>query len=90
MVTRGGVPSSLTMVPVAVPSPMVVPALALESRTVKFSSTSGPTSPSTLTVIVVLVSPLAKLTWPESGAKAVKSPPPRRTARCRRRPNNRR
>ena len=73
MVTSGGGPSSLTMVPVAVASEMVAPTLGLVRVTVKFSSPSGPMSPSTLNVTVAVVSPLAKLTWPESGESAVKS-----------------
>jgi len=58
----------------------------LERSTVKFSSPSGPTSPSMLRVIVAVVSPSAKLTWPDSGVAGVKSlasasngPPPKET-----------
>ena len=74
-VTRVGVPelSSLRMVLVAVAVPMVVPALGLDSVTVKFSLGSTVASPATLTVIVLLVSPAAKLTVPVGKAPPVKS-----------------
>jgi hypothetical protein len=56
-VTSVGVaaPSSLRMVLVAAAVPMVVPALGLDSVTVKFSLGSTVASPATLTVIVLLV-----------------------------------
>ena len=74
-VTRVGVaaPSSLRMVPVAAAVPMVVPALGFDSVTVKFSPGSTVLSPATLTVIVLLVSPAAKLTVPVGNTPPVKS-----------------
>ena len=74
--TRVGVaaPSSLRMVPAAVAVPMVVPALGFDSVTLKFSPGSTALSPATLTVIVLPVSPAAKLTVPVGKAPPVKSP----------------
>ena len=61
------------MVPVAVAVPMAVPALALLSDTVKPSSGSTVLSPATNTVMVLLVSPAAKVTVPEGSAPPTKS-----------------
>ena len=65
--------SSLRIVPVAVAVVMVYPAEGVESVTVKPSSGSIVESPRTLTVIVVLVSPAAKLTVPVGSAPPAKS-----------------
>ena len=62
--------SSLRMVPVAVAVPMVVPALGLDSVSVKPSVDSTAVSPATLTVMVLLVSPAAKLTVPVGNTAA--------------------
>ena len=74
-VTSVGVvaPSSLRIVPVAAAVPMTVPALGLDSVTVKFSLGSTVASPATLTVIALLVSPAAKLTVPVGRTPPVKS-----------------
>ena len=61
------------MVLVAAAVPREVPALGLDSVTVKFSLDSTVASPATLTVIVLLVSPAAKLTVPLGKAPPVKS-----------------
>ena len=53
--------------------PMVVPALGLDRATVKFSADSTVLSPATFTVMVLLVSPAAKLTVPVGKAPPVKS-----------------
>ena len=52
---------------------MVVPALGLDSVTVKPSLGSTVASAATLTVIVLVVSPAAKLTVPVGKAPPVKS-----------------
>ena len=65
--------SSLRMVLVAAAVAMVVPALGLDSVTVKFSLGSTVASPAMLTVMVLLVSPAAKLTVPVGKAPPAKS-----------------
>ena len=65
--------SSFRIVPDAAAVPIVVPAEALERVTVKPLSGSTVLSPATLTVMVLLVSPAAKLTVPEGSAPPVKS-----------------
>ena len=61
------------MVPVAVAVPMAVPALALLNDTVKPSSDSKVLSPATSTVMILLVSPAAKLTVPVGSTPPTKS-----------------
>src|SRR5919106_714187 len=61
------------MVLVAAAVTMVVPALGLDSVTVKFSLDSTAVSPATFTVIVLLVSPAAKLTVPVGNTPPAKS-----------------
>ena len=53
--------------------PIAVPALGLDSVTVKFSADSTVLSPATLTVMVLLVSPAAKLTVPVGNTPPAKS-----------------
>src|SRR5918992_4727377 len=65
--------SSLRMVPEAAAVPIAVPALGLDSVTVKFSPGSTVLSPATLTVMVLLVSPAAKLTVPVGNTPPAKS-----------------
>ena len=65
--------SSLRMVPVAVAVPMAVPALGFDSVSVKPSVDSTTVSPATFTVIVLLVSPAAKLTVPVGNTPPAKS-----------------
>ena len=65
--------SSFRIVPDAAAVPIVVPADALDSVTVKPLSGSTVLSPATLTVMVLLVSPAAKLTVPEGSAPPTKS-----------------
>ena len=65
--------SSLRMVPAAAAVPMAVPALGLDSVTAKFSADSTVLSPATLTVMVLLVSPAAKLTVPVGNTPPAKS-----------------
>src|SRR3954453_870153 len=62
------------MVEEAVPVPMVAPT-GLESTTSKVSSGSTVVSPATLTGIVLLVSPAAKLTVPDGKTAPAKSDP---------------
>ena len=59
--------------PVAVAVPMAVPALGLDSVSVKPSVDSTAVSPATFTVIVLLVSPAAKLTVPVGNTPPAKS-----------------
>ena len=61
------------MVPVAAAVPMTVPALGLDKVTVKSSPGSTVLSPATFTVMVLLVSPAAKLTVPVGSTPPVKS-----------------
>src|SRR4051794_13177115 len=61
------------MVPVALAVPRVAPVEGLESLTVKPSFGSTVLSPATLTVMVLLVSPAAKLMLPEGSTPPVKS-----------------
>src|SRR6478609_12044122 len=65
--------SSLTMVPVAVAVPMVVPELGFDRVTLNPSLGSTVVSAATFTVMVLLVSPAAKLTVPVGKAAPVKS-----------------
>src|SRR4051794_16408123 len=65
--------SSLVMVPVALAVPRVAPVEGLESLTVKPSFGSTVLSPATLTVMVLLVSPAAKLTLPVGSTLPAKS-----------------
>ena len=65
--------SSLRMVPVAVAVPMAVPALGFDRVSVKPSVDSTAVSPATLTVMVLLVSPAAKLTVPVGNTPPAKS-----------------
>ena len=65
--------SSLRMVPVAAAVPMAVPALGLDRVTVKFSADSTVLSPATLTVMVFVASPAAKLTVPVGNTPPAKS-----------------
>src|SRR5438477_8859085 len=58
-----------------VPLAVAVPMAGFDSVTVKLSSGSTTVSPATLTVIVLLVSPAAKLTVPEGKAAPTKSDP---------------
>ncbi len=64
--------SSLRTVPLAVVVPSVAPE-ALDRTTLNVSSGSTVVSPATLTVIVLLVSPAAKLTIPVGKVPPVKS-----------------
>ena len=63
------------MVPVAVAVPIAVPELALLNDTVKPSSDSTVLSPATSTVMVLLLSPAAKLTVPVGSTPPTKSLP---------------
>ena len=75
-VTRVGVaaPSSLRMVPVAAAVPMVVPGAGVRQRDGEVLRWVPPwLSAATFTVIVLLVSPAAKLTVPVGKAPPVKS-----------------
>jgi hypothetical protein len=66
--------SSLVMVPVALPMMMSAPVEALDRSMVKLSLPSTSTSPCTVTVMVLLSSPLAKDRLP------LGSTPPRKSA----------
>ena len=63
----------MVMVPVAVAVVITAPLVALDTVTVKVLSNSGIVSPCTLTVIVLLVSPTAKLTVPLGKVLPLKS-----------------
>src|SRR5947207_2441783 len=65
------VASSLRIVLVAVAGPRVAPVLGLDRVTVKASLASTVVSPATLTVIVLLVWPAAKVTVPRSEERRV-------------------
>ena len=65
--------SSLALVPVAVAVLILVPAEALDRVTVKPSLGSTVPSPATLTVMVLLVWPAAKLSVPKGSAPPAKS-----------------
>ena len=65
--------SSFTMVPFADAVPIVIPEEAFDNVTVKPLSGSTVLSPATFTVIVLLVSPIAKLTVPDGSAAPTKS-----------------
>jgi hypothetical protein len=63
----------LTIVLVAIAVARLAPVLGLDSVTVKASLASTILSPATLTVIVLLVWPAAKLTVPEGSTPPTKS-----------------
>ncbi len=65
--------SSFWMIPLADAVPIVVPALGLLSATVNPSLDSTTLSPATSTVMVLLVSPAAKLTVPVGSTPPTKS-----------------
>src|ERR687888_540950 len=67
--------SSLRITPLAEAVPMTVPALGLDSVTVKASSDSTWLSPATPIVMTFEVSPTAKLTVPDGSTPPVKSAP---------------